>query len=251
MDLKLSSKVAFISGSTSGLGLEIAQVLHDEGCFVILNGRTEHSIEVAMASFDGRVAGIVGDVTCSKTCEKIAKQISDRFLNLDVLVCNVGNGASVPPGHENEEEWHRLFAINFFSAVNLLSATKGLMQNRGASIVCISSICGVEVLGAPITYSCAKSALNHFVRGMARPLAKVGIRINAVAPGNLLFEGSIWEKKLASNADEVNEMLEREVSLSRFGLPEEIAKSVAFLCSSVSSFSTGQIYVIDGGQLRS
>jgi len=89
------------------------------------------------------------------------------------------------------------------------------------------------------------------VRGIARPLALENIRINAVAPGNLLYEGSVWEQKLAEDASAVQAMLNREVALRRLGKSEEIADFVAFLVSPRSAFSTGAVFIVDGGQVRS
>jgi 3-oxoacyl-[acyl-carrier protein] reductase len=126
-------------------------------------------------------------------------------------------------------------------------------MQRGAgdrAIVCISSICGLAALGAPVTYSAAKAALNATVRGLARPLAADGIRINAVAPGNILFEGGIWASKLAGSKSAVDDMLAREVAMRRLGKPEEIADLVAFLGSPRAAFITGTVMVADGGQLR-
>ncbi len=251
MDLELKSKVAFISGSSSGLGLDIARELHLEGCHVIINGRNNNTLNKALETFDGRADAISGDITEYNNCFDIAKKIEEDYGQLNILICNLGNGSSVPPGEEKPNEWERIFNLNFFSTTNLIESTKNLMIKTGGNIVCISSICGSEILGAPLTYSCAKAALNHYVRGISRPLAKKNIRINAVAPGNLLFPGSVWDTKLNDDTVSVNSMLEREVSLSRLGRPEEISKLVVFLSSSVSSFSTGEIYVVDGGQVRS
>jgi 3-oxoacyl-[acyl-carrier protein] reductase len=101
-----------------------------------------------------------------------------------------------------------------------------------------------------VTYSAAKAALNATVRGLARPLAADGIRINAVAPGNILFEGGIWARKLAESKSAVDDMLAREVAMRRLGKPEEIADLVAFLGSPRAAFITGTVMVADGGQLR-
>jgi len=122
--------------------------------------------------------------------------------------------------------------------------------NSGA-IVCISSICGIETLGAPVAYSAAKAGLNAYVSGMARPLAARNIRINAVAPGNILFPGGGWESKLQEDRAAVEAMLKREVAMGRFGKPEEIADAVLFLASCKASFITGTVLVADGGQIRS
>ena len=110
----------------------------------------------------------------------------------------------------------------------------------------------IEILtGAPVTYSVAKASLNAYVRNISKPLGKLSVRINAVAPGNILFNGSVWDKKLQENETLVKEMLKREVSMERLGKPEEIVNFVIFLSSPLSSFATGQIYVVDGGQVRS
>jgi 3-oxoacyl-[acyl-carrier protein] reductase len=101
-----------------------------------------------------------------------------------------------------------------------------------------------------VTYSAAKAALNATVRGLARPLALEGIRINAVAPGNILSADGTWARKIAENKSAVDEMLAREVPMLRLGNPEEIADIVAFLASPRAAFITGAVIVADGGQLR-
>jgi len=124
-----------------------------------------------------------------------------------------------------------------------------IKKSRG-SIIFISSICGVEALGAPTDYSVAKAALNAFSKNLAK---KVGpdVRVNSVAPGNIYFEGGTWEKKIKENKSMVDVMLENEVPLRRLGKPEEVADAVKFLCSERASFITGATLVVDGGQTRS
>lgn len=251
MDLELSDKVALVTGSSRGLGLSIADTLHAEGCQVILNGRNREVLEEKVQKLGGRATGVVADVTVPEECRNLIRKIEKCFDRLDILVCNVGSGASVPPGQETLPEWRRVFDLNFTSTTNIIEAASELMSRHGGSIVCISSICGLESLGAPLTYSASKAALNSYVRGISRPFAERGLRINAVAPGNLLFSGSVWERKIMENADAVQSMLDREVALKRLGKPEEIADFVAFLSSARSSFATGCVYVVDGGQVRS
>ena len=142
---------------------------------------------------------------------------------LDILVCNAGSGASVPPGRETAAEWRRVLDVNFSSATNLIEAARPVMAAGAGdrAIVCISSICGSAALGAPVTYSAAKAALDAMVRGLARPLAAEGIRVLAVAPGNILTEDGTWARKLADDATAVSDMLARDVPLGRLGRPEE------------------------------
>ncbi len=252
MDLYLKDKISLITGSSRGLGLSIAKVLHLEGCHVIINGRDEGLLKERVAEFGYKASYLLGDVTDISDCRKIFDLIDKDYSHLDILVCNVGSGSSVLPGNETLEEWKRVLDLNFLSATNTVQTLRPLLaRSKNASITCISSICGQEILGAPLTYSSAKAALNTYVRGIARPLAKENIRINAVAPGNLIFEGSVWERKVKENEQAVQSMLDQEVAQSRLGKPEEIASFVAFLSSARASFATGETYVVDGGQVRS
>ncbi len=251
MDLGLTGKTALITGSGRGIGLAIAKILHQEGCNIALNARREEAIANTSKSWIDRVSYHVADVTRSDECKTLLEAVVKRWGKLDILVCNVGSGASVPPGEETLEEWHRVINLNLFATTNMVETARVFLQQSRGSVLCISSICGLETLGAPLTYSAAKAALNRYVKGMAPPLAAGGVRINAIAPGNILAEGGTWERKLKENPVEVKTMLEREVSLKRLGKPEEIANFAAFLVSSRASFATGAVFVVDGGQVRS
>ena len=251
MDLKLSKKVALVTGSSRGLGFAIARKLSDEGCFVILNGRDPNTLEQSKKSLDQSALAFNADVTVHHECSGLIQQVQDFYGRLDILVCNVGSGASVLPGTETPEEWSRMLDLNLNSATNVISAAEHLLSASCGTIVCISSICGRETLGAPIAYSAAKAALNTYIRGISRPYAAKGIRINAIAPGNLLYEGSVWERKFAEDAAGVQAMLDREVAQGRLGTADEIADWVLFLSSPRSSFATGETFVVDGGQVRS
>ena len=251
MQLDLSGKVALITGSYKGIGLGIAQKLHEEGCLIAINGRNPGAVAIASAKLPGSV-GVVGDVTDNLDAQQIVAEVVKTFGRLDILVCNVGSGQSVPPGKENIDEWRRIFALNLWSTTNMVEAAhQALVASKGV-IICISSICGVEVIrGAPVTYSVAKAALNAYVRGIARPLGKQGIRINAIAPGNILFDDSVWAHKLEADELEVRSMLQQEVSLGCLGSSDDVANLVSYLASPRSSFATGGIWTLDGGQVHS
>lgn len=251
MQLELEGKAALVTGSSRGIGLAIAQTLHAEGCRVALNGRTVADLATAAGGLPGAVI-VSGDVTKP---EDAARVVADAFAalgRLDIVVCNVGGGQSVPPGNETASEWQRVFALNLWSTTNIVEAAReALIASRGV-IVCVSSICGSEVVpGAPVTYSAAKSALHAYVRGSARPLGRAGVRINAVAPGNIIFDNSTWSRKLAANADAVQEMLDRDVALASLGTPRDVAELVAYLASPRAQFATGGVWTLDGGQVHS
>ena len=250
MNLELHDKVVLVTGATRGIGNAIARRFAEEGARVLINGRAQAALDQALraAPFAG---GYPADVTRADECAALLERVKRDCGALDVLVCNVGSGASVPPGEETAEEWQRMLAANLLSATNAIAAATPLLADSRGSIVCISSICGLEALGCPLAYASAKAALNSYVRGAARPLGRRGIRINAIAPGNILFPGSVWDRKLRENRAQVEAMLERDVSLGRLGTPAEVADLAAFLASPRGAFATGAVFVLDGGQARS
>ena len=244
----LKDKVILITGSSRGIGKYIASKFSEYGALVVINSRNKEELEVTSKEIPNSFP-IFGDVCKPSESKLIIEKIISKFGRIDSLVCNVGSGKSVNPGEEYNAEWKRIFDINFFSTTNIIEASKNYLANRDSSIVCISSICGIESIpNAPITYSVAKSALNSYVTSIAKPLAKDKIRINAIAPGNIIFSGSTWDNKYKINPKNVKEMLKDKVPLEKFGEPNDISDLALYLISPISKFCTGSIFKIDGGQ---
>ena len=251
MQLELAGKTALVTGSSRGIGWAIAEVLHGEGCRLALNGRNADDLASAAANLPGTLV-VAGDMTRPDEARRVIDNAVAALGRLDILVCNTGGGNSVPPGNETHAEWQRVFALNLWSTTNTVEAARGALAASRGVIVCISSICGLEVVpGAPVTYSAAKAALHAYVRGIARPLGKQGIRINAVAAGNILFDGSVWSRKLSEDPGAVQEMLGRDVALASLGAPRDVAELVAYLASRRAGFATGGVWTLDGGQVHS
>lgn len=264
MDLQLHKQVAFVAGSSRGIGKAIAAALLAEGASVVLTGRDETSLRAAAADLTSpatrdRILAVRGDFTHGETIARALEHTHKHFGRLDHLVANLGTGSGKPGWDHAEDEWTRLFELNFFASTRLTQAAlPHLLKNSArtdsvpaeSSILYISSIVAIEATAAPLPYSAAKAALNNYAKNLARQLGPQRVRVNTIAPGNIFFPGGSWERHQLNRPDVVDAMLKAEVPQQRFGTPEEIASLAAFLCSPRARFATGSCYVMDGGQTR-
>ena len=256
MELDLAGKVAFVSGSSRGIGKAIARSFLSEGACVVVTGRRAESLTQTVGDFEsdfgpGNVLGFQGDLTDPQQISHAVTATVERWGRVDCLVANIGSGISRPGWQLDEGDWDSAFEVNIASSARLVQAALPAMVNEGrGSIIFISSIVGLESVNAPLAYSAAKAALVNYSNNLARQLGPQGVRVNCVAPGNILFAGSSWEEKLADRREFFEEYVKREVPLQRFGTPEEVAGLVVFLASDRASFITGACIVADGGQTR-
>jgi 3-oxoacyl-[acyl-carrier protein] reductase len=254
MDLQLTDRVAFVAGSSKGIGRAIATGLLREGCRVCLSGRDGDALEDTCsnlrAEFGDRVLGVPGDMTKRSMIDVALNAVHQKWGGLEIVVANLGSGKGKPGWNQDQDEWERLFNLNFFGSARLAQAAIPYLQSHGGSILFIASIVALESTQAPLPYSAAKSALINYSKNLSRAVASGGIRVNCIAPGNILFPGGSWEKHLKERREEVENYIAAEVPQKRFGTPEEIASLAAFLVSPVSGFSTGACYIADGGQTR-
>lgn len=257
MNLYLKDKIAFIAGSSRGIGKAIAKGLAEEGCKVILTGRDQTSLDATVQEFQaafGRdhILGLVGDLGETATAIDIIHKSVSLFSRIDILVANIGSGRGKPGYDLPDTEWDRFYQINLLSNIRVARAAIPYMINNGSgSIIFIASIAGIETLGAPIAYEASKASVIVASKSLSRELALYNIRVNCVAPGNIMFPGSTWDQKIRENEKEVTEYIALNVPLRRFGSPQEIAGIVIFLASDRASFITGACIVADGGQMRS
>jgi 3-oxoacyl-[acyl-carrier protein] reductase len=257
MDLQLTDQVIFVAGSSRGIGRAIAAALLSEGALVVLTGRDGAALQTAHAELSSpaskdRILTVQGDFSDAKIIAGAFEATLKRFGKIDHLIANLGTGVGKPGWEQSEQEWHRLFELNFFASVRLTQEVLPhlLANEKGGSILYMSSIVATEATPAPLPYSAAKAALNNYAKNLARQLGSQKIRVNTIAPGNIFFPGGSWERHLNNRRDAVELMLKTEVPQQRFGTPQEIASLAAYLCSANAGFATGACYIMDGGQTR-
>jgi 3-oxoacyl-[acyl-carrier protein] reductase len=254
MDLGLTDRTVVVAGSSRGIGLAIARAFVAEGSRVVITGRDEQALHVAAEGMqaDDHVLAIAGDLARPEVIAGVLREASDRWGGVDVLVANVGSGTARGGWALSDSDWDRSFEVNLHVTRRLAEAVLPSMVERGSgSLVFIASIVGLESVNAPLTYSAAKAALVSYAKNLSRDVARRGVRVNAVAPGNVLFDGGAWARKLADDPDHVRRYVDAEVPAGRFGTPAEIADVVTFLASDRAAFVTGACVVADGGQTRS
>lgn len=257
MDLGLSGKVAFVAGSTRGIGLAIARAFLAEGAAVAISGRGPQALKAAeaelMAAFPGaRLAALEADLSDEVAVAAALDTAEARLGPIDAAVANVGSGTG-PAGYAlSHADWKSGLDTNLLAGVLLASAVlPRLVARKQGSLTFISSIVGMEAVGGPVPYVAAKAGLQAAAKTYARQVGQANVRVNVVAPGNVLFPGGSWERKLEERREFFDEYIAREVPLGRFGAPAEIADMVVFLASERAAFVTGAMVVVDGGQTRS
>jgi 3-oxoacyl-[acyl-carrier protein] reductase len=246
MDLELKDKKVFIAGSSRGIGLAIARVFCAESALVWGSARARPSVEVEKEEIFKEFSE--SDFLVDQQILELEKSIEKKWGKIDVLVFNVGSGLGSSLAIPSDPEFQKSFHLNFTSALNTLRALESLLKKSASSVVLIGSIAGVEHLGAPTEYSTSKAALIALSKELAHKWASFGIRVNTVSPGNILFGGGSWERKIQEKGEQFKKSIEAKVPMKRFGTPEEVAEAVVFLSSKRASFITGCNIVVDGGQ---
>ena len=239
-------KIIFITGSSSGIGFGLAKNFFDLGFEVIINSNNINNLKRASKLLNN-CKYFFGDLTNKRSLKKIFNQIKKEYKKIDFLVCNYGNSNF----KKNHLDFEHAFKNNFFTTVNTISLALPILKKDKSKIICISSICGVEVIkNSPLGYSIAKSAVNNYVKGLSCILSENGISINAIVPGNVMFEGSLWDKKIKNNPARVKKYIKQNVPMNKFGSLDDIFNMCDFIFSKSSNFVTGSTFIIDGGQTK-
>ena len=261
MDLQLKDKTALVTGSTAGIGFAIAQLLAHEGATVVINGRSEKRVQQAIekikkSSPSAKLIAAPADVSNKKEIEALIRQVP----TVDILVNNAGIYEMKPFIEISDEEWLHLFDVNVMSGIRLSRhyLTPMIKQNWGR-IIFISSESGLQTPAEMVHYGMSKTAQLAVARGIAETVAGTNITVNSVLPGPTSSEGvQQFVKDIGKAQNKTPDQIEEEFFaklrpsslIKRFATPEEVANMVAFLCSPLSSATTGASVRVDGGVVR-
>jgi NAD(P)-dependent dehydrogenase (short-subunit alcohol dehydrogenase family) len=261
MDLKIAGKTALVTGSTAGIGLEIARKLATEGAHVIVSGRSQSKVDGAVDSIlnsgAAEVRGVVADVTTVEGAELLFKQVPEA----DILINNLGIYEGKPFAEITDADWQSYFDVNVMSGVRLTRHyfPKMLQKNSGR-VIFVSSETGLAVDPNMIHYAMTKSAQLSIARGLAGATKGTAVTVNSVMPGPTRSEGIVdFLKSVSTNPNATAQEAEAEFFagarsgslLQRMIEAEEIANMVAFLASPLSSATNGAAVRAEGGLINS
>ena len=244
MTIDLTGKTAFITGSTRGIGLAIAQALHKAGAKVAIVGRDRAKAEAVANQLGNGAAGVACDVAVGSQVEAAIADAEKALGPIDILVNNAGLTRDNLILRMSEEEWDAVLAANLKGAYFTIKAvTKGMMKRRSGRIINITSVVGITGNKGQANYAASKAGLIGFTKSVAKEYASRGILVNCVAPG------FIETDMTAALPDAARASLLEGIALGRLGRPEDVAGAVLFLASELAAYVTGQVLVVDGGMV--
>jgi NAD(P)-dependent dehydrogenase (short-subunit alcohol dehydrogenase family) len=261
MDTQLTHKLALVTGSTAGIGYAIAEALSQEGARVIVNGRSQASVDTAVtalkANAQGEVFGFAGDLSIADAAETLVQQ----YPRIEILVNNLGIFEPKPFEEIPDADWLRFFDVNVLSGVRLARLCLPAMRlaNWGR-IIFISSESGVQIPAEMIHYGVTKTAQLAVSRGLAEAVAGTGITVNSILPGPTKSRGvedfvDTFAKADGKTFDEFEKEFFEKVRptslIKRFASPKEVASLVAYIASPLASATTGAALRVDGGVVKS
>lgn len=243
MDIDLKNRVAVVTGASRGIGAAIASALASCGAHVVVNyrrnGDLADGVVSSIGAAGGRAEACPFDVADEAQVKQAFGDIAGRLGSIDILVNNAGVSKDALLLRAKSSDMDEMFNTNLKGSIFCsFQASRSMLKQKHGRIVTISSIVGMGGNPGQSVYAAAKAGLIGFTKSLAKELGPKGILVNAVAPG---FVETDMTRGM--DADALREM----IPLRRIGTPADVAGLVVFLCSDLSSYITGQVFVVDGG----
>lgn len=253
---KLTGKVAIITGATSGIGKATAQLFADEGADVVITGRRAElgqSVSDEIREKGGQCVFIQADHSKAEDCSRVVEQTFAEFSRVDILFNNAGIVTRNATAETlTDEVWAETLAVNVTAVWRMSKLVIPIMKKQGGGVI-INNASDWGVVGGKdaFPYIASKGAVGLMTKSMALDFAGNNIRVNAVCPGDTFvdrwMEKNYFEYTDPSSLEQAIKRASDYIPMGRFGKPEEIASAVLFLASSDSSFVTGHLLLVDGG----
>jgi 3-oxoacyl-[acyl-carrier protein] reductase len=251
--MMFSEEVAWVTGSSTGIGRAAAVALAEQGCRVVVHyNRSKdeaHEVVERISSSGGEATLVGGDVADAAEVKRMVGEIEDRYGHLDILVNNAGSLIERRTLKEMTEElWDRVMEVNLKSVYLCSQAVLALMKRRGKGKIINMTSVAARNGGGPgsVAYATAKGGVSTLTRAMAKELAGEGILVNGVAPGVITTP---FHDRFTP--PDMREGMTAAIPLGREGTPEEVAGAVVFLASPAADYLVGEIIEVNGGQLMS
>lgn len=245
MELNLKDKVAVITGASRGIGKSIALELAKEGCHVACIATAEERAAGTAAEAEGlgvKSKAYGADVSSFDDMKELSAKILEDFGTVDILVNNAGITKDQLLLRMSESDWDQVIAVNLKGTFNACKVfAKTLMKRKGARVINISSVVGLDGNGGQANYAASKAGVIAFTKSMAKELGSRQVCVNSVAPG--FIETDMTD----GLGGDMREDMKKVIPLQRFGSASEVGKLVTFLAGETGSYITGQTFVIDGG----